>query len=56
MSAGQVNVPPRKILTANQAGQPVEPEEPTATRNNNYLNNILDGYQGNNSKKVSASI
>lgn len=52
MSAGQTQQ--RKILTANQAIQPNETnmaDEPTGTRNN-YLNNVLDGYQGNASKKV----
>lgn len=48
MSAGQANVPPRKILTANQAIQPDGKgnmaDEPTGTRNN-YLNSMLDGYQ-----------
>ena len=54
MSAGQANVPQRKILTANQAMQPDGKgnmaDEPTGTRNN-YLTNMLDGYQNNNVQK-----
>ena len=56
MSAGQANLPQRsKMLGQNQPGTPAgEAEEPTATRNNNYLNTMLDGYSANNpSKKVS---
>ena len=57
MSAGQANVPPRKILTANQAMQPDGKgslvDEPTGTRNN-YISNMLDSYQnGGVQKKVS---
>ena len=56
MSAGQVNGGARKILTANQAingnTDTNMADEPTGTRNN-YLSNMLDGYQGNGPKKVS---
>lgn len=47
-------------MTANQAthqdGASNLVDEPNGARNNNYLSNMLDGYQGNNSKKVRACL
>lgn len=50
MSAGQANVPPRKILTAANAPDSKIGDDQTR---NSYLNTMLEGYQNNPPKHVS---